>query len=171
MTVTGGPSSTVRVALPEPTIGLLVIAARHGVRGAVSARAGRHRLTVPQFWALYWLRRSPGFTPGELAGAMLLDAPAGSRLVAELVKRKLVEVRPDRQDRRRARLFLSASGEPVAARIERDAERYQAESVRGMDAAEIAALRSGLRKLIANLAASARDARAARRPGRAARAG
>lgn len=155
--------------LPEPTIGLLVIAARHGVRGAVSAHAGRHRLTVPQFWALYWLRRSPGFTPGELASAMLLDAPAGSRLVAELVKRKLVEVRPDRQDRRRTRLFLSAKGAPVAARIERDAVRYQAESLRGMDAAEIAALRSGLGKLIANLAAIELESRAGPAPARAAK--
>ena len=55
-----------------------------------------------------------------------------------------------------------------------DAARYDAESVRGMEPAEIAALRSGLRKLIENLAAQAAATAApaaGRRNGRAARAG
>ncbi|WP_059439455.1 MarR family winged helix-turn-helix transcriptional regulator, partial [Anaeromyxobacter sp. PSR-1] len=141
--------------LPDPSIGLLVLTARQGIREAVGPRAGRHRLTVQQYWALYWLLHEPGLAPGTLASAMLLDAPAGSRLVSELVKRKLVEARPDRDDRRRTRLFLSAKGEPLARRVAEDAARYHAESLRGMEPAEVAALRSGLRKLIENLAALA----------------
>ncbi|ACG71754.1 transcriptional regulator, MarR family [Anaeromyxobacter sp. K] len=161
--------------LPEPSIGLLVLLARHGIRDVVGPRAARHRLTVQQFWALYWLLHQPGLAPGELAAAMLLDAPAGSRLVSELAKRNLVEARPDRVDRRRARLFLSEKGEPLARRVAEDAARYHAESLRGMEPAEVAALRSGLRKLIDNLAAlagaPAQPPAAARRNGRGARAG
>ncbi|ABC80258.1 MarR family winged helix-turn-helix transcriptional regulator [Anaeromyxobacter dehalogenans] len=160
--------------LPDPSIGLLVLAARQGIREVVGPRASRLRLTVQQYWALYWLLHEPGLAPGALASAMLLDPPAGSRLVSELVKRKLVEARPDREDRRRARLFLSAKGEPLARRVAEDAARYHAESLRGMEPAEVEALRSGLRRLIENLAAlgvAPADAGAGRRTGRAARAG
>jgi DNA-binding MarR family transcriptional regulator len=142
---------------PEPTVGLLIIAARQAIRQAITARARKFRLTSQQFWALVALRQIPGLTPGELAHWMLLDAPAASRLVADLGKKKLVEVRPDREDRRRTRLYLAEKGEPLAAKLTAIADAYKAACVRGMGDAELQTLRAGLRKVVENLAGFGED--------------
>jgi DNA-binding MarR family transcriptional regulator len=140
------------VPLPEPTLGLLIVAARHAIRQAITARARELRLTAQQFWALYSLRHAPALTPGELGAYMHLDAPAASRLIADLAKRKLLDARPDREDRRRMHLHLTEKGAEVAGRVEGVAVEYIATQTRGLSADELAALRSGLRKVVENLA-------------------
>lgn len=143
--------------LPEPTLGLLVVAARHATRQAVAGPARRLRLTTQQFWALYNLGRAPALTPGELGAYMHLDAPAASRLIADLAKRKLLETRPDRNDRRRTHLHLTEKGAELAREVEAFATEYIAAQTRGMSPEEIAALRAGLKKLTENLAAFGGD--------------
>lgn len=138
--------------VPDPTVGLLIISARQRMRHAIGARARGFRLTTAQFWALVALHERPGVTPGELAHWMLLDAPATSRLVADVAKRKLVEIHPDREDRRRARLFLTEKGTAVAAQLTAVAAEYRAACLRGMTPAEIDALRRGLVRFAENVA-------------------
>ena len=139
--------------LPNPTLGLLVLAARQAIRHAISARARPHRLTTQQFWSLVCLHQLPGLTPGDLGQRMLLDAPAASRLVADLSKRKLIEMRPDREDRRRMRLFLTEKGQPLAAAVQAIADEYQQALTRGLAEDELRVMRAGLRKMVENLAA------------------
>lgn len=134
-------------------LGLLVVAARQSLRHAICARARRFRLTTQQFWAMIVLRQNAGVTPGDLASGLLLDAPAASRLVALLVRRKLLEVRPDREDRRRTRLFLSEAGVALAEQLAPIEAEFQATVVRGMSDEELAVMRAGLRRIVANLAA------------------
>lgn len=153
---------------PEPTLGLLVIAARQIIRQAVKERARTLRLTVPEFWALYHVRSAPGVTHGELGQRLLLGAPATSRLITALVKRRLVEARPDRQDRRRSLLFLTEKGEPLGDGVQAAAEAYQADALRGLSDEELAVARAVLSRLTANLQHAEGGAR---RPPRAARAG
>lgn len=155
--------------VPDPTLGLLVIAARQAIRHAVRERARRLRLTVQEFWALYHVRSAPGVTLGQLGQRMLLGAPATSRLVAALARRRLVEARPDRQDRRRSLLFLTEKGEPLGDGVQATAEAYQAEALRGLSSEELAVARAVLSRLTANLQRHAEAG--ARRPPRAARAG
>jgi DNA-binding MarR family transcriptional regulator len=140
------------VADPRP-LGLLVVAARQSLRHAICARARRFRLTTQQFWAVVVLRENPAMTPGDLASGLLLDPPAASRLVAHLVHRKLVEVRPDREDRRRARIFLTEAGVTLAEKLAPIEAEFQATVVRGMSGEELAVLRAGLRRIVSNLAA------------------
>lgn len=139
--------------LPDPTLGLLIVGARQAIRHAISARARPHRLTTQQFWSLVCLHQQPGLTPGDLGQWMLLDAPAASRLVADLSKRKLIEVRPDREDRRRMRLFLTERGQPLAAGVQAIADEYQQALTRGMTEDEQRVMRAGLRKVVENLSA------------------
>jgi DNA-binding MarR family transcriptional regulator len=134
----------------ERVIGLMG-AAWQALRQALSARLAAHRLTPRELWALTALREQPGLSPGELGPRLRLDAPATSRLVADLRRRKLVEVRPDRQDRRRTRLVLGERGTALAERlatIDRECEEL---ALRGLSAAEAAALREGLRRVARNL--------------------
>lgn len=133
-------------------LGLLVVAARQSLRQAICARARRYRLTTQQFWAVVVLRRSAGMTPGDLASGLLLDAPAASRLVALLVRRKLVEARPDRDDRRRTRIFLTEAGTALADKLAPIEAEFQATVVRGMSVEELGVIRAGLRRIVENLA-------------------
>ena len=145
----GSPSA---VQSPDPTVGLLIVSARQRIRHAIAARARGFRLTSAQFWALVALHERPGVTPGELGQWMMLEAPAASRLVSDVAKRKLVDVRPDREDRRRTRLFLTERGTALAAQLTAIAAEYRAACTRGMTASEIEALRSGLRRVSENVA-------------------
>lgn len=143
---------------PPPSLGLLIIAARQAIRQAVGARARSHRLTTQQFWAVYGVRRIPGITPGELGAWMLLDAPAASRLVADLCKRKLLELQPDRADRRRTRLFLTQKGAALGEDVQRIADDYLAAQTRGLTEEEVRVTRATLQKVVDNLAGFAAPA-------------
>lgn len=146
----------------EP-LGILIVAARQSLRQAIGARARGLRLTTQQFWAIYVIRTSPGATPGELGHLLLLDAPAASRLVAQLVERELVEMRPDRDDRRRTRLHLTEKGEALGEDVGTIVGEFQQAVVRGFSDDEVALLRAGLRRVVENLAGFGRSGDAAPR--------
>lgn len=67
-------------------------------------------LTVNQFRALTFLNAYPEGSPSELAEYLMLSRPAVSRLVDELVTRRLLSRRPAADDRRRVGLSLTATG-------------------------------------------------------------
>lgn len=133
-------------------VGILVVAARQAIRQAISARARPFRLTSQQFWAIVAIRLWPGITLSEMAEAMRLDPPAGSRLVRQLAARRLVEERPDPRDRRRVHLHLTDRGVALGVQLGAIHEEFQSTLVRGMGEAELSALRSGLRRIVENLA-------------------
>lgn len=135
----------------ERFVGILVVAARQAMRQAICARAKPFRLTSQQFWSLVAVRLWPGISLGELAEAMLLDPPAVSRMVQQLVARRLVEERPDPRDRRRIRLRLTGRGEALGERLASIHDEFQSAMVRGMRDAELDALRSGLGRIVENL--------------------
>jgi MarR family transcriptional regulator for hemolysin len=132
--------------------GLLIAVARRRLKQAVLARAGRHGLSPQQFWLLVGLRERPQApSQTELAERMHVDAPTASRVLATLVRRRLVRVEQDPEDRRRARVSLTRSGEDLAGELARIARQIRAAMVDGMSAGELDGLRRGLRKIISNL--------------------
>ena len=134
----------------EP-VGLLIGAARRRIKQALGSHARRYHLTTQQFWVLVAIYEHPGFSLGELATQLRMDKPTASRLVFTLVKRKLVQVRGDAADRRRARLHLEAAGTAVGRELLELATAVRAAVVRGFTAGELTALRDSLRKIIANM--------------------
>ena len=80
-----------------------------------------------------------------------MDTPTASRVVFALINRKLVEVRDDAEDRRRARLHLKPAGAALAKALQALATATRAAIVQGLSATEQAALRAALRKIIANM--------------------
>ena len=143
-----------------PSLAMCIVAARQSLRHAICGRARRYRLTSQQFWAIVGLKLSPGVAPKELADSMLLDAPAASRLVASLVARKYVELRPDRSDRRRVRIHLTEAGERLGDALLAIQDEFQAAVARGMSDVERATLCAGLRRVVENLAGFEADAEA-----------
>lgn len=148
-------------------MGLLIGAARRRIKQAVGLRLRRFRLTPQQFWLLVAVQegRAPSLT--ELAERLRGDQPTASRIVAALVRRKLVRVDADPRDRRRSMLRATPAGEALRAELGAVAAEIRAAVVEGMDATEQEALRVGLRKVIANMdRLEGRCAKAAERGGR-----
>jgi DNA-binding MarR family transcriptional regulator len=132
-------------------VGLLIAAARRSLRRAVRERVAPLRLKPPQFWTLLAVAEMSGSSLGELARRQRIDPPAASRVVAALVRRGLVRFEPDPGDRRRSRLSLTRRGSELVRKLRPIAGELRARVVSGMDAAEEAALRASLRKVIRNL--------------------
>jgi len=131
--------------------GHLIAVARRRIKQAVLARAAVHGLSTQQFWMVVALHEAAGRSQGELAARLRVDAPTASRVLAALVRRRLVRTEADPVDRRRTRLFLTRDGEDLARALTRSAEEIRAAVIDGMTAAEVEALRRGLRKVIDNL--------------------
>jgi DNA-binding MarR family transcriptional regulator len=132
-------------------VGMLIAAARRRIKQAVVARVAGRRLTAQQFWILIALGEHPGISQAMLAGRVRADAPTVSRTLALLVARRLVRTDLDPADRRRTRVFLTSAGERLASEVAPVARHIREAVVQGMTPAEIAALREGLRRVIANV--------------------
>jgi DNA-binding MarR family transcriptional regulator len=135
----------------EEPIGLLIGAARRRIKQAVGSCVRGYDLTTQQFWVLVAIYEHPGFSLGELAAHIRMDTPTASRVVFALMNRKLVEVRDDAADRRRARLHLKPAGAALAKELHGLATTVRAALVHGLNTTEQAAVRAALRKIIANM--------------------
>ncbi len=131
--------------------GFLITVARRRIKQAVLARAGRHGLSSQQFWVVVSLHERAGVSQGELAARMRVDAPTASRVIAALVRRKLVRTEVDPADRRRSRLLLTRTGSDVARELVRSAAEVRDAVVNGMSPTEVEALRRGLQRVIDNM--------------------
>lgn len=142
-------------------LGLLIAAARRRIKQAVVARVSEHGLTAQQFWTVVTLAERPGIAQIQLAERTRADAPTISRTLASLAERRLVRTDLDPADRRRTRVFLTGAGERLAGQLAPVAREIRSAVVDGMSEDQIAALRAGLRQVVANL-----DRLEARRPER-----
>lgn len=108
-------------------------------------RAGmwQHRpagLTLNQFRALNFLDAYPDASPSELAEYLLLSRPAVTRLVDDLVEKRLLARRPGEADRRRIGLSLTAAGRRHLDDYFAGARRIVAERLAPLTADERAAI-------------------------------
>ncbi len=153
--------------LPEQEyVGLLIGAARRGIKLAVQRRARALRLTAQQFWFLNAARELPGASLGEIARRQRMGAPTASRLADGLARRGLLRIAADDRDRRAVRVLLTPAGTRLAERVHPIALSLRAAMVRGMSRREQTALCAALRRVLVNVetfaggGASAEDARA-----------
>ncbi|HKV13497.1 MAG TPA: MarR family transcriptional regulator [Reyranella sp.] len=94
---------------------------------------GPFKLTVTQWRVMAALGRFAPLTASDVGQRIVMDKVAVSRAVAGLMKRGLVERAPDRHDRRRARLELSARGRAMHARIVPIALSYERRLYEALD--------------------------------------
>lgn len=152
----------------EEQVGVLLAAVRRRIRQVVRAEAGGHRLSPQQFWSLIGIDEAGPLSLGALAERLRMDQPTASRVVASLTKRRLVRLAEDPADRRRLLIDTTPEGAELAAKIRPTARELRFTLVDGFSAAELAALRGALLKIVGNL--DRFEARKARRPARAAQA-
>ena len=130
---------------------MLIAAARRSMKRAVHERVAPHGLTPQQFWTLVNLDEADGPSLSQIADRLRMDAPSTSRAVAQLLRRKLVVAEGDRGDRRRMRLRLTPQGRTKVAAVRSVAAELRSTEVHGLSRGEEEALRSLLRKIIANM--------------------
>lgn len=151
--------------IPPPPLGLLIAAARRGIKHAATLRLRRRRLSAQQFWLLVAIHEQPGLSLRELAERRLMDSPTASRMVDALVRRGLVRIESCPQDRRRRSILLSVRGTALARDIHPLALQMREVIQEGLSDAESGALRRLLLRVIANVERfeNGGSARAARR--------
>lgn len=152
----------------EAQVGILLAAVRRRIRQVVRAEAGSHRLSPQQFWSLVGIGEAGPLSLGALADRLRMDQPTASRVIQSLTKRRLVRLAEDPVDRRRLLIDATPEGQALAAKIRPVARDLRLALVEGFSAAELAALRGALLKIVGNL--DRFEARRARRPARAAQA-
>lgn len=84
-----------------------------------AGQLGELRLGFTQLAALYVLADGGTTTVADLADALARSPSATSRLVDGLVRRDLVERRPENDDRRQRTVWLTAQGQALLAQVDR----------------------------------------------------
>jgi DNA-binding MarR family transcriptional regulator len=84
----------------------------------------RSHVTLPQLRVMYYLRRHPGATTGELARKLGITVSTTSGLVIKLVDRGLVVRGSLADDRRQAPLRLSDDGAALLGELSEDARGF-----------------------------------------------
>lgn len=82
----------------------------HALQSASKWMAARLGVTGPQRLVIRLVGRRPGISAGELAEILLLHPSTLTGVLRRLESRRYIEMKPDPADRRRALLWLTASG-------------------------------------------------------------
>ena len=125
---------------------------RNAVDGAAAA-AGVPQLSSSEARALIELVKARGIAQGELASLLGLEKSTVSRLAAGLERKGWIRRGRDEGNQRYVRLYLTAEGGAVAARLWNAWHSRQARILGALTAEEREGLSAGLRGLVRGLAA------------------
>lgn len=120
----------------------IVPASMNGIRVAMRSLMGDD-LSVPQFRILAAIHRGIDRV-SDISRHHGVSPASMSKMVNNLVERKLVKRTSVPNDRRQARLELTKGGEAYFGKIRRKAERVLHRRLAGMDPSRSIALRAGL---------------------------
>jgi DNA-binding MarR family transcriptional regulator len=102
---------------PGWNVGFLIADASRMLRRVFNERVTHLGLTQAQWRALVHLSRNEGLNQVSLADLLDVQPITVARLIDKLVAADLVERRPDPNDRRAQRLFLTAKAAPMLTQI------------------------------------------------------
>ncbi len=114
----------------------------------------QHKLSLNEWRVMVVLASHPGVAATDVADSTGLDKMSVSRALTSLGRSERVLREGDPADLRKSRLFLSATGKRLFARIGAQATRREAELFGSASPAELALLNTTLDKLIASLRSS-----------------
>jgi DNA-binding MarR family transcriptional regulator len=139
----------------EPSVAALLAAVRYHLKQEFLREIQGHGVTTAQMRLLLGLSGAESLSITELAARTMMDPPMVTRVVDRLVAATLVARYPDKTDRRRVRVSLTARGRALRRRLRPVAARIEERSLRGLAKQEAALLRALLRRVLSNLEATA----------------
>ncbi|HUI94262.1 MAG TPA: MarR family transcriptional regulator [Xanthobacteraceae bacterium] len=113
--------------------------------------AGRFGMTRAKWAVLARLDRFEGLKQAELAEMLDLQPISLTRLLDGLAENGLIERRPDPDDRRAKRLFLTPAARPLLGQLTELGEDLMETALAGLARADTAALVAGLGTIKENL--------------------
>jgi MarR family transcriptional regulator for hemolysin len=138
------PSSSRQIAFLISDLGRLL-------KTYVDQKARSYGMTRAQWQVLSRLERSEGLKQAELAEELDLQPITLTRLVDRLAENGLIERRPDPEDRRAKRLFLTKEARPLMDRLAVLGEEVMGEVLAGLDEGDMKLLLSKLGRAKDNL--------------------
>ena len=117
-----------------------------------AAEAGFPAVSTSEARALIELLAARGIAQGQLAALLGLEKSTVSRLAAGLERKGWLRRGRDEANQRFMRLYLTAEGREIAARVWQAWQSRQARILAGLSAEERAGLATGLRGLVRGLA-------------------
>jgi MarR family transcriptional regulator for hemolysin len=136
---------------PEREFAFLLNDVARLLRTCADQRAGAFGMSRAQWAVLARLERCQGLKQGELAEMLDIQPITLTRLVDRLCDSGLIERRPDRDDRRAKRLFLTAAAAPVMQRLNDLGRDLMADVLAGLPADDIERLNGTLATIKKNL--------------------
>jgi DNA-binding MarR family transcriptional regulator len=146
MTTIATASGTADTPEEEP-LGPLIKRAHKAANDALRRILEPLGLTPVQAGALARLLKHGSLSLNDLAERLHADAPTLSGVIDCLVTAGYVERREDPQDRRRLRLFATEKAEQIRATLQHAEERREALLTSRLSPAEVALLKSLLRRV------------------------
>src|SRR5690606_6159395 len=138
---------------PERSVGFLITDVSHLLRRNFNRRAQTLGLSQAQWRALAHPARDAGLKQSALAERPEIQPITLTRLIDRMEAAGWVERRPDPNDRRAVRLYLTSQAQPVLAEMQRAAARMLDEALRGLSVDERLKLVDALCKMKRNLSA------------------
>jgi len=122
----------------------------HARAHALLESLGLYRGQPPLMWALV---AEPGLAHSELAARLHVTPATVSKMVSRMEKLGILETRPDDEDQRISRVFLTPAGLALHTRAGKVSEQLGAEGFNGFNDADLLQLQGLLRRIHANLMA------------------
>jgi DNA-binding MarR family transcriptional regulator len=119
------------------------------VRGCVEVPLLQFDLTPNQFLMLVRLLHHDGMSAAELARAVGIRPQSIGEALAPLEAKSLIRRQESSRHRRILKISLTSAGRQLLARATRVGRQLEKELLSDLNAAELAALRSGLTKVLA----------------------
>ena len=136
---------------PSREFGFLLSDVARNLRKTVDHEAKALGMTRAQWSVLVRLQRQEGLQQAELASSLDLAPITLARLIDHLEEMRLVERRPDPDDRRAYRLYLTASAGPVLTKLSKIGERIMQGALKGLDDDHLGTLIAHLSHIHSNL--------------------
>jgi DNA-binding MarR family transcriptional regulator len=141
-----------REAVPDDRLAHLVKDATRGLLRALQMRLARHGVAFGHWAFLRILWEADGLTQRELSIEAGLMEPTTSAALAAMEKRRYVRRERMPGNRKNMHVYLTPAGRALRRKLVPLAVEVNAVAVRGVGAADVAATRRTLLKMIENLA-------------------
>jgi DNA-binding MarR family transcriptional regulator len=135
----------------EQGVGLLLVQIARMQRNLVATALSELNIHVGQEHLVYRLAIEPGVSQAQLADALCLDASTVTKMLLRLERDRVVERRPDADDARVLRVYLTAHGKALVQPVMDIWTQMEARLVQGMTDTEQVVLRRLLLHLLSNL--------------------
>ena len=135
---------------PEMSHLLIQICRAHRYNAEIALNAlGLH---TGQEMILFQLWEQEGITPSQIAETLCVEPPTVTKMLQRLEKSGFVERRPDVEDGRISRVYLTAEGKSLKIPVQQVWNRLEAQTIGGLSDMEQALLKRLLLQIQGNLA-------------------